>query len=164
MPDRGNVIDRFLSSLRSGDLDVRIPPHFGVAIQATAGDIDLHGVRYLRGRLRAGDVSADRLEGVDFALMAGEFGATLDLKAGEHVITIGAGDVSVSLPSGADVTVTGRVSIGDLDSRIDGLEERGSGLGGEVAGVLGAGSAKLRLRVTTGDLSIRSERPGAGRG
>ena len=164
MPEKGNFLDRFLSSVRSGDLDVRIPPHFGVSIQATAGDIDLHGVRYLRGRLRAGDVSADRLEGVDFALMAGDFEATLDLKGGDHVVTVGAGEATVAIPEPADVTVTGRVSIGDLDSRIGGLDERDVGLGGEVAGTLGAGSARLRLRVTTGDLTIRGDRTGQRRG
>ena len=164
MPEKGNFLDRILSSVRSGDLDVRIPPHFGVSVQATAGDVDLHGVRYLRGRLRAGDVTADRLEGVDFSLMAGDFEATLDLKAGDHVITVGAGEANVALSELADVTVTGRVSIGDLASRVDGLEKRDVGLGGEVAGSVGAGNARLRLRVTTGDLTIRGARTGQSRG
>lgn len=164
MPERGNFLDRFLSSVRSGDLDVRIPPHFGVSIQATAGDVDLRGVRYLRGRLRAGDVSADRLEGVDFALMAGEFDATLDLRTGEHVVTVGAGDTTVRLAETADVSVTGRVSIGDLSARVDGLAQRAVGLGSEVSGVVGAGSARLRLRVTTGDLSLRAQRNDGRRG
>lgn len=159
MPDRGNIIDRFLSSVRSGDLNIRIPPHFGVSIEATAGDVDLHGVRYLRGRLRAGDVSADVLQGVDFALMAGEFDATLDLWAGEHVVTVGAGEAQVALRDDANVSVSGRVSIGDLDAHLPELQQRGQGLGGEVAGTIGDGAANLRLRVTTGDLTIRRARP-----
>ncbi|HZJ08866.1 MAG TPA: hypothetical protein VFD39_04170, partial [Trueperaceae bacterium] len=58
----------------------------------------------------------------------------------------------------ADVSVTGRVSIGDLDSQLPQLEQRGVGLGSEVAGTLGQGTAKLQLRVTTGDLTIRAAR------
>src|SRR5690606_3239306 len=158
MPARGNFLDRFLSSVRSGDLNVRIPPHFGVAIEATAGDVDLHGVPYLRGRMRAGDVSADVLRGVDFALMAGEFDADLDLREGSHVVTVGAGEAKVALQEDANVTVTGRVSIGDLHSQLPALAQRSQGLGGEVAGTMGSGTARLRLRVTTGDLAIHTAR------
>ena len=164
MPDRGNFIDRFLSSVRSGDLDIRIPPQYGIVIDATAGDVDLHGVRYLRGRLRAGDVSADVLEGVDFSLMAGEFNADLDLRGGTHVVTVGAGEARVGLRDDADVTVTGRVSIGELYSKLPALEKRGQGLGAEAAGAVGEGTARLKLRVTTGDLTIRRAREAASAG
>ena len=76
---------------------------------------------------------------------------------------MGAGEAQVGLREDADVTVTGRVSIGELDSHLPQLIQRGQGLGAEVAGTVGAGAARLRLRVTTGDLTVAGQTvPGEG--
>ena len=158
MPDRGTFIDRIVTSLKSGELKVQVPPDFGLNVMATAGEVRTVGVRYLRGRMRAGELTADLLEGVDFGMTAGEFTATLDLRPGDHVVTLGAGDLNVRLREAANVTLQGRVSIGDVHSRVPGLERSGSGLGGSVEGTLGSGAAKLDLRVTTGDLDVRMRR------
>ena len=153
-PERGNILGGLLASLRSGDILLRLPPDYGLVVEATAGDVDLQGVKYLCGRMRAGDITADRLEGVDFSMTAGEFDATLDLRPGRHLVTVGAGNLDVDIVEGSDVAVTGRVSIGDVESKVPGLQRRSSGLGGSLSGVLGAGAARLDLRVTTGDLDI----------
>src|SRR5690606_40694291 len=143
---------------RSGDIRLSLPPDSGLVVEATAGDVALHGVKYLCGRVRAGDLTADRLEGVDFSMTAGEFDAAVDPRAGRDLVTVGAGDVNVDIVEGADVTVNGRVSIGDVEARVPGLERRSSGLGGTLHGVLGTGAARLDLRVTTGDLEVGTAR------
>ena len=158
MPDRGTFIDRIVTSLKSGELKVQVPPDYGLNVMATAGEVRTVGVKYLRGRMRAGELTADLLEGVDFGMTAGEFTATLDLRPGDHMVTLGAGDLNVRLRESANVRVQGRVSIGDVDSRVPGLQRSGSGLGGSVEGTLGAGEANLDLRVTTGDLDVRMRR------
>ncbi len=155
-PDRTGFLSGLFSSLRSGDINIEVPPGFGLRIEATAGDVSLKGVRYLRGRMRAGDLSADRLEGVDFSMTAGEFEATLDLRSGRHAVSVGAGNVEVAISQSSDVVVDGRVSIGDIGSDLPGMGRRGSGLGGSLAGTLGTGQASLELRVTTGDIEIRA--------
>lgn len=160
VPDRSSFLGGLISSFRSGDIDLKIPQDYGLVVEATAGDVSLTGVRYLRGRMRAGDLSADRLEGVDFGMTAGEFGATLDLRAGQHMVSVGAGNVQVDLDEASDVVVNGRVSIGDVDTSVPGLEKRGSGLGGSLSGTLGTGAARLDVRVTTGDLDVRKARRG----
>jgi len=157
-PGKGSLLGGLLSSLRSGEISIRMPSDHGLVVEATAGDVDLHGVKYLRGRMRAGDVNADRLEGVDFSMTAGDFDATLDLRAGRHVVTVGAGDVDIHLVEDSDLVVAGRVSIGDVDASVPGFERDSSGLGGTLSGVLGGGSARLDLRVTTGDLDVRLAR------
>ncbi len=158
MPDRGSFIDRIVTSLKSGELKVQVPPDYGLNVMATAGEVTTSGVRYLRGRMRAGEMTADVLEGVDFGMTAGEFTATLDLRRGTHMVTLGAGDLNVTLSESADVTVRGRVSIGDVESHVQGLQRSGSGLGGSVDGTIGTGEALLDLRVTTGDMDIASRR------
>ncbi|HZW99651.1 MAG TPA: hypothetical protein VFF10_06270, partial [Trueperaceae bacterium] len=134
------------------------PPDYGLNVMATAGEVRTVGVKYLRGRMRAGELTADLLEGVDFGMTAGEFTATLDLRPGDHMVTLGAGDLNVRLRESANVRLQGRVSIGDVDSRVPGLHRSGSGLGGSVEGTLGTGAANLDLRVTTGDLDVRMRR------
>lgn len=162
MPERGTFIDRIVTSLKSGELKVQVPPDYGLNLQATAGDVTLRGVRFLRGRMRAGELNADTLEGVDFGMTAGEFTATIDPRPGYHIVTIGAGDLNVRLPQDANARVKGRVSIGDADARIAGLHRSGSGLGGSIEGTLGDGAATLDLRVTTGDLDVTTQRSADG--
>lgn len=162
MPERGTFIDRIVTSLKSGELKVQVPPDYGLNLQATAGDVTMKGVRYLRGRMRAGELNADRLEGVDFGMTAGEFTATIDPRPGFHIVTIGAGDLNVRLPHDVNARVKGRVSIGDADARVNGLHRTGSGLGGSIEGTLGDGSATLDLRVTTGDLDVMTQRSADG--
>lgn len=153
-PDRGGFLEGLLGSLRSGDIRLSLPPDFGLVLEATAGDVNLSGVKYLCGRMRAGELNANSLEGVDFSMTAGDFNANVAPRPGRHVINVGAGDLHVNIAEGADVVVDGRVSIGDVSARVPGLERRSSGLGGTVAGVLGSGAARLEVRVTTGDLSV----------
>ena len=157
-PDRGGVMDRFLSHIRSGDLKVRIPSDHGVVIKATAGDVDLHGVRYLRGNLTAGDLNADVLEGIDFSSMAGDLDVGLRLTTGRHVLTIGAGDVEVTLDDRSDVTVDATVSIGDATSHAPGFSRNHRSIGSQLGGQGGSGAAHLELRATTGDVDVAVRR------
>ncbi|HET8985142.1 MAG TPA: hypothetical protein VFN03_05215, partial [Trueperaceae bacterium] len=144
-PDRGGALDRFLSHVRSGSLRVRVPPEFGVVVKATAGDVDLHGVRYLRGNLTAGDLSADALEGIDFSSMAGDLEVSLRLTGGHHVLTMGAGDLEVMLDDRSDVRVDASVSIGDVSSEAHGFSHSRRTVGGEMTGQLGSGEGRLEL-------------------
>ena len=153
-PDRGGTLDRFLSHVRSGSLRVRVPPEFGVIVKATAGDVDLHGVRYLRGNLTAGDLNADSLEGIDFSSMAGDVDVALRLTSGQHVLTMGAGDVDVKLDDRSDVTVEATVSIGEVSTRAQGFTHSRRTVGGEMTGRLGSGEGRLELRATTGDIFL----------
>ena len=158
----GGLIDKFLSHTRSGDLRVRIPSDHGVVVKATAGDVDLHGVRYLRGKLTAGDLSADALEGIDFSSMAGDLDVTLLVRHGNHALTVGAGDVEVTLDDRSDVSVDAVVSIGEVDSSEQSFSRVRRTVGGELTGVLGSGEARLSLRATTGDIDVRVRRTQAG--
>ena len=153
-PDRGGVLDRFLSHIRSGTLRVRIPPDHGVVVKATAGNFDLHGVRYLRGSLTAGDLNADALEGIDFSSMAGDLDVGLRLTSGSHVLSVGAGDVEVKLDDRSDVTVEASVSIGDASSDAPGFSHNDRAIGSQLSGTLGSGAAHLELRATTGDVDV----------
>ncbi len=157
-PEGSGFLGGLISSLRSGEIVLQMPADHGLVVEATAGDVQVHGVKYLRGRMRAGDLDAFGLEGVDFSMTAGDLDATLDLRSGRHAITVGAGDVNVKIVEGSDVAVSGRVSIGDVSTTAEGLERRSSGLGGTVTGTIGTGAARLDLRVTTGDLEVGTAR------
>lgn len=157
-PDRGGVLDRFLSHVRSGSLKIRIPSDHGVVVRATAGDIDLHGVRYLRGSLTAGDLDADALEGVDFSSTAGDLDVNLLLRSGNHLLTVGAGDVAVTLDERSNVAVEANVSIGDATTSAPGFSHTHRTVGAQMAGTLGSGDGRLQVRATTGDVSVKVAR------
>jgi hypothetical protein len=153
-PEGSGYLDRFLTQMRSGKVSVTIPEGYGVDLNMRAGNVRLHGVPYLRGRLTAGDLSADALRGVDLTNAAGDIDVRLLLTEGKHRISSATGDVDVVLVPGSDVRVEGSVSIGDAEAGGAAFTTERSGLGDRVTGTIGAGSAFLEIRVTTGDVHV----------
>ncbi len=156
-PKEGGFLDRMLGGFRSGRVDLRIPAGYGADIAATAGDIDLEHVPYLRGKLTAGDLDAVGLRGIDFTTMAGDVEVSVDLREGTHRIAATAGDVTIRFHPDCNVQVNGSVSIGDIDSKLPGLESTRQGLGQRFSATLGDGAATLDVRLATGRLNLEPE-------
>jgi hypothetical protein len=154
----GNFLDKMLGKLRTGDINLRLPPGHGVDLAATAGDVDLKGVPYLRGYLTAGDLDATGLKGIDFTSRAGNIDVDLTLTEGTHSLTVTAGNVKARLSSDSSVTVKGDVSIGDATSNVPGVKTNGRSLGSGLQGSYGAGAATLNFHVTTGNLELKVDR------
>src|SRR5690554_3782116 len=155
----GSFLDRMLGRLRSGNLSLRLPPGYGLDLAATAGDVDMEGVPYLRGHLTAGDLDAKGLKGFDFTSRAGDIDIEAELTSGAHRINVTAGNVSLRLAPNSGVTIKADASIGDISSRLPGLETRSRSLGESLEGVFGNGAARLDMSVTTGSIKL-----GVGRG
>ncbi len=151
----GGWVDRLMSKMRHGDLDVRIPAELGVELAMTAGDVVLRDVPYLRGRLTAGDLDATGLRGIDFATAAGDVDVELLLTSGSHLLRATAGDVSVRLKQGSSARLTGSVSIGDASVKGGDLKEERRGVGHAFSGTVGKGEAEFRVSATTGDVKVR---------
>lgn len=137
-----------------GDLDIRVPQGFGVVIDSKSGDVDIEGVPFVKAKLLAGDLDLRNVGGVDLSMSAGDVDATLLLTRGEHRIKVSAGDVDVKLLPGSSVTVSGSVSMGDVEAGSP-LQAGRTGMGGRLSGQLGAGAAKLELSLSAGDLEVR---------
>ncbi|MEJ2290657.1 MAG: DUF4097 family beta strand repeat-containing protein [Deinococcales bacterium] len=150
-------IDRFLSRIRSGHLELRIPPGHGVDLSVTAGDVEMRDVPYLRGRLTSGNLDARGLRGIDFTTAAGDLDLEMTLTEGRHSLRATAGDVQVRLGRGSDVTVDGSVSIGNASVRAPGFDVDRRGVGQRFRGRVGQGTARLDLHVTTGDVDVRAD-------
>jgi hypothetical protein len=148
-------VDRVLSRLRAGNVRVRVPEGFGVDLNVTAGDVDMHGVAYLRGRLTSGDLSAQGLKGIDFLTAAGDVDLGMTLTEGRHSVRATVGDVSIRLGAASSVAVEGSVSIGDASVRVPGFELDRHGIGQRFQGRMGDGAATLAVHVTTGDLNVK---------
>lgn len=163
-PKETGFLDRMLGGFRSGRVDLRIPAGYGADIAATAGNIDLEGVPYLRGKLTAGDLDAVGLRGIDFTTMAGDVDVNVALTTGEHRIVATAGDVTIEFHPDCNVQVNGSVSIGDIDSQLPGLEATRQGLGQRFSATLGGsatdgdGPATLEVRLATGQLNLKADR------
>lgn len=153
-PEGGGFLDRFLTQMRSGRVQVVVPDGHGVDLSMRAGDVRLHGVPYLRGRLSAGDLRADALRGIDLQSAAGDISVRLLLTEGRHRIASATGDVKVVLQPGSSVRVDGSVSIGDAEGHGPAFTTERKGLGDRVVGTLGDGAAELQIHVTTGDVDV----------
>lgn len=149
-------IERLMDGMKRTRVRVRIPVGVGVDLDVKAGDVRLRDVPALRGRLMAGDLDAEGLRAVDVSLNAGDLDLRLDPEPGRHRVRMTAGDAEIRLPSGADVTVTGRVSVGDASAPPP-FETRRSGIADRLSGTLGEGRARLEIELTTGDLELRTD-------
>lgn len=141
--------------LKPVDVRVRVPRAWGVDLDVKAGDLDVRGVAYVRGRVLAGDVQVREAQGLDLECLAGDLSVSLRPTAGSHRLTARAGDVSVRFLPGSDATVSARVAMGEASAR--GLTRERRGLGAVVSGRLGSGAARVAIELGAGDLEVRAE-------
>jgi len=152
--ERGWSIDRWVGRTPSLDVHVRVPRAWGVALDLKAGDADVAGVPYVRGRMLAGDLSVRDAESVDLSKAAGDLAVSFRPTHGHHRISAKAGDVDVRFLPGSDASVEASVSMGDLHA--PGFEIDDRMVGAQARGRVGAGSARVEVRLTAGDLSLRT--------
>lgn len=149
----GSFLDRLLSGNLGRDFDILLPENTGIDLQVKAGDVDMRGVPYLKGHILAGDVSARDLKGIDLTMSAGDLDVWLTPAEGRHRVAMTAGDLHIRLGKGSDVSVEGRVSIGDA-SVPNGFQSNRSGLGETFSGTVGGGVARLDITQSTGDARV----------
>lgn len=150
----GTFLDKMIGKLRSGNLRMRLPTGYGLDLAATAGDVDLVGVPYLRGHLTAGDLDATGLRGIDFTSRAGDIEVEAELTSGSHRLSVTAGNVVLKLAPNSSVAIKADASIGDISSRLPDLKTSSRSLGESLAGNYGAGAATLDVAVTTGSIKL----------
>ncbi|MBW6454341.1 MAG: DUF4097 domain-containing protein [Trueperaceae bacterium] len=152
--ERGWSVDRWLGRSTSLSVHVRVPRAWGVALDLKAGDADVAGVPYVRGRMLAGDLSVRDAVAVDLSKAAGDLSVAFRPTQGRHRIAAKAGDVDVRFLPGSDANVEASVSMGDLHA--PGFEVDDRMVGAQARGRVGAGSARVEVRLTAGDLSLRA--------
>jgi hypothetical protein len=153
-----------LDQVRTGWLE-RIPPvrvgvvvprRLGVALDVKAGDVRIRGVRAVTGKMLAGDLDIDGAEAIDLQKTAGDLDARLRLTSGTHRIVAKAGDVEVRLLDGSDVAVAAEARVGDVAVPRR-FEATRRGVGASATGRIGAGAARLDVRLTAGRVRIQTE-------
>jgi hypothetical protein len=159
--EQGTWLERLVDGVQGTRLNLVLPPRTGVHLDVKAGDVELHGVPALVGRLAAGDLDARGLRAVDLSVSAGDVDLALDPAPGAHRVRLSVGDLNVHLPAAADVRVEGEVSIGDASAFAPLTTERRGMVAESLRGTLGAGRATLRLEVGTGDLDVRRDDHGS---
>lgn len=151
------ILDRFVAGIQRSKANLKIPAGVGLHAEINFGDIDTYNVPAIKGLIHAGDLDIHGARAVNLRLNAGDVEMELDPTPGEHRIDVSVGELNLILPEQANVTLEGRVSVGDVSTRPP-FEEQGSGgLSKRIEGTLGQPDAKLRASVGTGELSIRTQ-------
>ena len=141
----------------AGDVRVRLPADMGLDLRIAAGDGEVRGVKTVKGSFTGGDFELSEAETLDLTVTAGDATLKLRPRTGEQRLRATSGDVDVTFLAGSSVTVSGSATCGDL-SLPNGFARSGGFVGGNFEGTLGAGEARLELRLTAGDVDIRAER------
>lgn len=152
--DRGWSIDRWVGRGAALDVRVRLPRAWGLGLDLKAGEADVAGVPYVRGRMLAGDLSVRDAASVDLSKAAGDLSVAFRPTQGHHRISAKAGDVDVRFLPGSDASVEASVSMGDLHA--PGFEVDDRMVGAQARGRVGAGNARVEVRLTAGDLNLRA--------
>ncbi|CAA9567798.1 MAG: hypothetical protein AVDCRST_MAG86-1350 [uncultured Truepera sp.] len=150
----GNWLTRLHKA--AGDVSVRLPAEMGLELGIAAGDGEVRGVKTLRGTFTGGDLDVLEAETVDLTVTAGDVTLKLRPRAGEGRLKATSGDVDVIFLAGSSAVITGSATCGDLDLP-PGFTRSGGFATHKFEGTLGAGEARLELRLTAGDVDIRAE-------
>jgi len=143
----------------SGALDIGLEGGT-LAFQTMAGDVDVEasGPVAIDGRTVSGDVEvrAPHLLGLRVESTSGDVAVDAGLDAGRvHEIGTVSGDVTIATDSA--VRVETRTVAGDIEASVP---HRTEGSKGRRAIVVGGGSVAVAVRTMSGDIRVRSGRPG----
>lgn len=145
---KSSFLGGLLSGMPVGSLEIRVPPGWGLDLDSKAGNVEVWGIDYLRGRITAGNVELDRVKGLDLETSAGNIEGTLLLTEGRHRLKVSMGNVDLDLLEGSSVRLEAGVSMGNL--AMNGNFQPGTT-------VVGGGSASFDLAVRMGNLEVRAE-------
>lgn len=152
---REKSIEGWFGRRRTFRTHVRLPRGWGVKLDLKAGEADIADVPYVRGRMLAGDLSVRGAEAVDLSKAAGDLSVAFRPTSGRHRIVAKAGDVDVRFLGGSDAAVEAGVAMGDLHA--PGFEVEHRTVGARASGRVGQGNAQVVVRLSAGDLSLRSD-------
>lgn len=151
---RDPTVEGWIGRMRALDVRVRLPRDWGLALDLKAGEATIRDVRFVRGRMLAGDLDVRGAEGVDVSKAAGDVNVEFRPTQGQHRISCKAGDLHVTLLPGSHATVEGSVSMGDL--RAPGFAVERRTVGASAHGRIGNGAARVEVRLSAGDLELRA--------
>ena len=160
-----NNVDSSGKNGRSLDLSVQIhlPADLAAKVNVTAGEADLHGrYRSVNAEVSAGTLSTGNLRSSDqvsLSVGAGSLNASLDGRSsGATKIKMGAGEVKLTIPSGAGADVSADVAVGEIVGLpgSDVHQDNGIHLGDRRHGRAGSGNAKVDIHVGTGSVEVQS--------
>ena len=143
----------------AGDVRVRLPTDMGLDLRIAAGDGEVRGVKTVKGSFTGGDFELSEAETLDLTVTAGDVTLKLRPRTGEQRLRATSGDVDVTFLAGSSVTVSGSATCGDL-SLPKNFMRSGGFVGGTFEGTLGAGEARLELRLTAGDVTVKADTQG----
>ncbi|MCS7067507.1 MAG: hypothetical protein RMK51_00680 [Meiothermus sp.] len=135
---------------RVGSLELRLPPGWGLEIDGKAAQVEAEGVAFLKGRVAAGNVELQAVEGLDLEVTAGNIDGSLLLREGQHRLRASMGNVELEMLPGSSVCLSPSVSLGNQEIR--GFDRTANG----AARRLGEGRASLEVSVRMGNLEVKA--------
>ena len=150
----GNWLTRLHQA--AGDVNVRLPAEMGLDLRIAAGDGEVRGIKHIKGNFTGGDFEILDAETVDLTVTAGDINLKLRPQTGEQRLRATSGDLDLTFLTGSSVMVSGSATCGDLTLPPD-FSRSGGFVGGTFEGTLGTGEARLELRLTAGDVTVRAE-------
>ena len=149
----------FLNNLMNSQriVELTLPVGYGVDLDMKGGNVDLHDVPFLKGKMMAGNVDAQVLGGIQLNMRAGNLDASLRLTEGKHRLDLKAGNGELRFLPGSSVTVSGEVKVGGVETRGGAFVFERAITGGKLHGAVGAGRASLEISQTAGNLELAVE-------
>lgn len=141
-PDGGLL--GFIGNLKIGEVKLRLPEGYGVDLVSKAGNLNISGAAYFKGRVLAGNVELRKVRGIDLELRAGNLDAELYLSEGEHRVQVAMGNAELVLLRGSSVRVKTHAGMGRVDIR--------------GPSTVGGGRANLDVAVKIGSLEVETPR------
>ena len=124
------------------EVQIHVPADLAAKLDVTAGDADV------RGRFRS----------LDAGVAAGELSSDSVRCKEQLSLRVGAGELKMTIPSGANADVSASVGVGQITGLPEGAKNSdGIHLGDKRHGRTGRGDAKVNVHVGAGEIKINSQ-------
>lgn len=142
------------------DLVIDLPAHCEVQAKTVTGAMEIEGILApVNARVVTGQLKLQALSGPIYAkTITGQLTYTGPLSEDNHRFETVTGEIVLSLPADTNAELSAQTVTGSVSCKLplsNRLEERHF-VGGKLRGTLGSGAGRIKAKITTGSLTVRS--------
>ncbi|MCB8979051.1 MAG: DUF4097 family beta strand repeat protein [Ardenticatenaceae bacterium] len=142
------------------DLVIDLPAHCEVMAKTVTGTLEVEGMLApVAARVITGQMKLHNLSGSVYAkTVTGQLTYTGPLSDDNHRFETVTGEIVLSLPADTNAELSAQTITGSLNCKLPltNRQEDRHFVGGKLRGTLGSGAGRIKAKITTGSLTVRS--------
>lgn len=154
------LVRLFSNDHPKADLVIDLPAHCEVQAKTVTGAMEIEGIlASVNARVITGQLKLQDLAGPIYAkTITGQLTYTGPLSEDNHRFETVTGEIVLSLPADTNAELSAQTITGSLSCKLplSNRQEERHFVGGKLRGTMGSGAGRIKAKITTGSLTVRS--------